>query len=78
MKNKLLLTLLTAIGFAASFKAEATTFVDVSSLGTGVDVITGTGAVRSVNAAVISVNQRWTRDRVYILSANVIVKSGVT
>jgi len=78
MKNKLLLTLLTAIGFAASFKAEATTFVDVSSLGTGVDVITGTGGVRRVNAAVISVNQRWTRDRVYILSANVIVKSGVT
>jgi len=78
MKNKILLTLLTAIGFAASFKAEATTFVDVSSLGTGVDVITGTGGVRRVNAAVISVNQRWTRDRVYILSANVIVKSGVT
>ena len=78
MKNKLFLTLVTAIGFAASFKAEATTFVDVSSLGSGVEVVTGSGAVRTVNAAVINQNQRWTRDRVYILSGNVIVKSDVT
>ena len=78
MKNKLFLTLVAAIGFAASFKAEATTFVDVSSLGSGVTVVTGTGSVRTVNAAVITQNQRWTRDRVYILSGNVIVAPEVT
>ena len=78
MNNKLFLTLLAAIGFATSFKVEATTFVDVASLGSGVEVVTGTGTVRTVNAALISQNQRWTRDRVYILAANVIVKSGVT
>lgn len=78
MNNKLFLTLLAAIGFATSFKVEATTFVDVASLGSGVQVITGSGAVRSVNAALITQNQRWTRDRVYILAANVIVQSGVT
>jgi hypothetical protein len=78
MKNKLILTLLTVIGFAASFKAEATTFVDVKSLADGVTVLTGGGTNRVVNAALITKNQRWTRDRVYILSANVIVQSDVT
>ena len=78
MKNKLIITLLTAIGFAASFKAEATTFVDVKSLGDGVTVLDGGGTNRVVNAALITKNQRWTRDRVYILAANVIVQDGVT
>jgi hypothetical protein len=78
MKNKLYLTLLAAIALSCNFNAEATTFVDVKSLGTGVTVIEQSGTNRPVNAAVLTVNQRWTRDRVYILAANVIVASGVT
>ena len=78
MKNNLSLTLLAAIVLASNFKAEATTFVDVKTLGAGVTVLEQSGTNRPVNAALLTVNQRWTRDRVYILAANVIVASGVT
>jgi hypothetical protein len=77
MKNKLFLTLLAAIGLAGSVQAQTTTFVDVANLGDGVEVLSSGGTVK-VNATVLTKNQRWTRDRVYILANNVIVKSGVT
>ena len=78
MKNKLLLSLLAAFGLAgASSQAQTTTFVDVANLGDGVDVITSGGTVK-VNATVLTKNQRWTRDRVYILANNVIVPNGIT
>ena len=78
MKNKLFLSLLAAFGLAgASSQAQTTTFVDVANLGDGVDVITSGGTVK-VNATVLTKNQRWTRDRVYILANNVIVPNGVT
>ena len=76
MKNKLFLTLLAAIGLAGSVHAQ-TTFVDVANLGDGVSVLTSEGTVK-VNATVLTKNQRWTRDRVYILANNVIVPNGIT
>jgi len=77
MKNKLFLTLLAAIGLAGSAQAQTTTFVDVANLGDGVSVLTSGGTVK-VNATVLTKNQRWTRDNVYILANNVIVSNGVT
>jgi hypothetical protein len=77
MKNKLFLSILAAFGLAGAAQAQTTTFVDVANLGEGVDVITSGGTVK-VNATVLTKNQRWTRDRVYILANNVIVPAGVT
>ena len=78
MKNKILLSILAAFGLAgASSQAQTTTFVDVATLGDGVSVISSAGAVK-VNATVLTKNQRWTRDRVYILANNVIVPNGIT
>ena len=77
MKNKLFLSLLAAFGLAGAAQAQTTTFVDVATLGDGVSVVTSSGTVK-VNATVLTKNQRWTRDRVYILANNVIVPSGVT
>ena len=78
MKNKLLLSILAAFGLAgASSQAQTTTFVDVATLGDGVSVIT-TGGTIKVDATVLTKNQRWTRDRVYILANNVIVPAGIT
>ena len=77
MKNKLFLTLLAAIGLAGSVQAQTTTFVDVANLGEGVTVLSSGGTVK-VNATVLSKNQRWTRDNVYILANNVIVPNGIT
>jgi len=77
MKNKLFLTLLAAIGLAGSVQSQTTTFVDVANLGDGVSVLSSGGTVK-VNATVLTKNQRWTRDRVYILANNVIVPNGVT
>jgi hypothetical protein len=78
MKNKLLLSILAAFGLAgASSQAQTTTFVDVATLGDGVAVATTSGTVK-VNATVLTKNQRWTRDRVYILANNVIVPNGIT
>lgn len=76
MKNKLFLTLLAAIGLASVSQAQ-TRFIDVAKLGDGVDVVTSSGTVK-VNATVLTKNQRWTRDRVYILANNVIVPNGIT
>jgi hypothetical protein len=76
MKNKLFLTLLAAIGLASVSQAQ-TRFIDVARLGDGVSVATSSGTVK-VNATVLTKNQRWTRDRVYILANNVIVPNSVT
>ena len=78
MKNKLFLSLLAAFGLAGAMsQAQTTTFVDVATLGDGVGVATSSGTVK-VNATVLTKNQRWTRDRVYILANNVIVPNGIT
>lgn len=77
MKNKLFLSLLAAFGLAGAAQAQTTTFVDVATLGDGVSVIT-TGGTIKVDATVLTKNQRWTRDRVYILANNVIVPAGIT
>ena len=70
MKNKLFLSLLAAFGLAGAVsQAQTTTFVDVATLGDGLGVATSTGTVK-VNATVLTKNQRWTRDRVYILANN--------
>jgi|GEM_PF-2605826 len=76
MKNKLFLTLLAAIGLASVSQAQ-TRFIDVARLGDGVSVATSSGTVK-VNATVLTKNQRWTRDRVYILANNVIVPNNIT
>ena len=76
MKNKLFVTLLAAVGLASVSQAQ-TRFIDVARLGDGVSVATSSGTVK-VNATVLTKNQRWTRDRVYILANNVIVPNGIT
>jgi hypothetical protein len=78
MKHKLLITILTACGFAGVASTHAQTrFIDVAKLGQGASVVTSQGTVK-VNATVLTQNQTWTRDRVYILANNVIVSNGVT
>ena len=78
MKNKIILSLLVALGLASVDGANAQTkFVDVATLGDGVSVVTSSGAVK-VNATVLTKNQRWTRDQVYIVGNNVIVPNGIT
>lgn len=79
MKNKLFLTTLLALGFtAASHAQNTTTFVDVSTLGVGiVDSFAGGAIANGTEAKVISVDQRWTRDKVYLITQNTMIKSGV-
>ena len=79
MKNKLFLTLLAAIGLAGSVQSQTTTFVDVSTLGAGiVDTFEGGRLTTGTEARVISVDQRWTRDKVYLITQNTIIKENVT
>jgi len=77
MNNKFYLTILAVFGLATAHTARATTFVDVATLGDGVTVATTGGNVK-VDATVLTKNQRWTRDRVYILANNVIIPNGIT
>ena len=81
MKNKLILSILAVVGLAAGASEAQTlppvTFVDVATLGDGVTVATSSGSIK-VNATVLTKNQRWTRDRVYILANNVIVPADIT
>jgi hypothetical protein len=79
MKNKLFLTTLLALGFTAASQAQnTTTFVDVATLGVGiVDSFTGGARSNGSEAKVISVDQRWTRDKVYLITQNIMIKSGV-
>ena len=80
MKNKLFLSILAAFGLAsASSQAQSTTFVDISTLGQGiVDAFEGGAAANGSEARVIKVDQRWTRDKVYLITQNTIIDSGVT
>ncbi|MFA9196748.1 MAG: hypothetical protein ACEQSM_03955 [Aliarcobacter sp.] len=73
MKNKLLITLLAALGMAASQNANATTFANVSFLGGS-----ATGTINGRSYTTISTDQRWTRDKVYILDRITFIASGVT
>lgn len=79
MKNKLFLTTFLALGFTAASQAQnTTTFVDVSTLGVGiVDSFAGGAIANGTEAKVISVDQRWTRDKVYLITQNTMIKSGV-
>ena len=84
MKNKLILTMLAAIGLATIPTAKAVTFVDVSSLGAGIvdDFTDSSGnkiaTANGTEASVIKVSQRWTRDKVYLITQNTIIDTGVT
>ena len=77
MKNKLTLSILVALGLASFPAAHATIFVDVSTLGNDVIEEIG-GTLTAVKATVLRTDFRMTRDKVYILSQNTIVPSGVT
>ena len=79
MKNKFFLSLL-AVLVLAQIQTQAANFVDVSNLGGGLVETTSSGATNgvNVNATLIAKDQRWTRDKVYILSKNTIIKAGVT
>jgi hypothetical protein len=73
MKNKLLITLLAALGMAASQNANATIFANVSFLGGS-----ATGTINGRSYTTISTDQRWTRDKVYILDRITFIASGCT
>jgi len=77
MKNKLTLSILAALGLASLPAAHATIFVDVANLGDNLVENIGGSAV-SVKVTVLKTDFRFTRDKVYILSQNTIVKDGVT
>ena len=77
MKNKLTLSILFALGLASIPAAQATIFVDVANLGDDLVENIGGSAV-SVKVTVLKTDFRFTRDKVYILSQNTIVKDGVT
>jgi hypothetical protein len=77
MKNKLTLSILVALGLASLPAAQATIFVDVANLGDSLVENIGGSAV-SVKVTVLKTDFRFTRDKVYILSQNTIVKDGVT
>ena len=83
MKNKILQTILASLGLAASLNAttipeQTVTFVNVKDLGTDLVVNDDTKGSIPVNTTILARNQRWTRDRVYLLENNVIVPSGKT
>ncbi|NBS07376.1 MAG: hypothetical protein EBS97_03555, partial [Verrucomicrobia bacterium] len=83
MKNKILLSIVAALGLASVNNGNSqgygpVTFVDVATSGEYVSVATGTGASVNVDATVLTKSQRWTKDKVYLLERNVIVPSGVT
>jgi len=83
MKNKILLSIVAALGLASANNGNSqgygpVTFVDVATSGEYVTVATGTGGSVNVDATILTKSQRWTKDKVYILARNVIVPSGVT
>jgi len=72
MKNKTLTVLLGVIGLASASLSNATTFVNVSYL--------GSPAINTVNGrsyTTINADQMWTRDKVYIIDRLTFVASGV-
>jgi len=83
MKNKILLSILAALGLAAANNGNSQgygpiTFVDVATSGEYVTVATGSGGSVNVDATILTKSQRWSKDKVYLLERNVIVPSGVT
>ena len=83
MKNKILLSILAALGLAAANNGNSqgygpVTFVDVATLGDGVGVVNGTGATVNVDATLLTKSQRWNKEKVYLIERNVIIPSGVT
>jgi len=84
MKNKFILSILGALALATIQTANAVTFVDVSTLGTGiVDNFTDANGqpfatANGTEASVIKTSQRWTRDKVYLITQNTIIDTGVT
>jgi hypothetical protein len=78
MKNNLFLILVAALAVGSIDSANAGKFVDVSNLGTGLVETTSNGGTNTVNATLISADQRWTRDKTYIVTKNTIIKAGVT
>ena len=83
MKNKILLSIVAALGLASANNGNSqgygpVTFVDVATSGEYVTVVTGTGASVNVDATILTKSQIWSKEKVYILARNVIVPSGVT
>jgi len=83
MKNKIILSILAALGLAAANNGNSqgygpVTFVDVATLGDGVTVVTGAGGTVNVDATVLTKSQRWNKEKVYLLERNVIIPSGIT
>jgi len=78
MNKNLSLILLAAFAAGSFQSANAAKFIDVANLGNGLVESTSNGGTTTVNATLISVDQRWTRDKTYILSRNTIIKAGVT
>jgi hypothetical protein len=83
MKNKILLSIVAALGLASANNGISQgygpiTFVDVATSGEFVTVANGTGASLNVDATLLTKSQRWSKDKVYLLERNVIVPSGVT
>ena len=77
MKNKLTLSILFALGLASLPAAHATIFVDVATLGDDLVEEIG-GTLTTVKVSILRTDFRMTRDKVYILSQNIIVKAGMT
>ena len=73
MKNKILLSMLAAFGLAAAQNAKATTFANVSFLGGSAQ-----NTVNGRSYTTITTDQRWTRDKVYVLDRITFVASGCT
>jgi len=84
MNNKFVLSILGALALATIQTANAVTFVDVSTLGAGiVDNFTDSNGqpfatANGTEASVIKTSQRWTRDKVYLITQNTIIDTGVT
>jgi len=83
MKNKILLSIVAAVGLAAANNGNSqgygpVTFIDVVTSGEFVTVANGTGASVNVDATILTKSQRWSKDKVYLLERNVIVPTGVT
>ena len=83
MKNKILLSIVAALGLASVNNGNSqtlgpVTFVDVKTYGDSVGVVTGSGGSVKVDATILTKSQRWTKDKVWLLERNVIVPSGIT
>jgi hypothetical protein len=83
MKNKILLSILAALGLASANNGNSqgygpVTFIDVATSGQYVTVATGSGGSVNVDATILTKSQRWTKDKVYLLERNVIVPTGIT